>query len=162
MLRRGRGERGATLVEFALTVPLFVAMILFLVTGGLAYNQKLDLLHAVREGARYGATVPQNQVFVSGTWATNVRDIVVDRSNGDLTAAQVCVALVSQSPGVVVGGSSQASYTTQASGLPCYDDGNRDSGTRIQISASRPAQLEALTFTRSLTLTAKATARYEG
>ena len=45
-------ERGAALVEFTLILPVFMMMVLGTFTGAIAYNQKLDLAHAAREGAR--------------------------------------------------------------------------------------------------------------
>ncbi len=100
--RRGRRRvgggaersRGAVVVELALVLPLLVALLLGITTAGLAFNQKLDMTHATREGARYGATIPPSQSWTSGTWASNVRDLVVARSGGDLVAGEVCVALV--------------------------------------------------------------------
>ena len=73
-MRRKREESGAALVEFALLLPVFMALILGMFSGGIAYNQKLDLTHATREGARYGATVAVTNQFANGqNWASNVR-----------------------------------------------------------------------------------------
>jgi Flp pilus assembly protein TadG len=87
------GERGAAFVEFALVMPLVMVLLLGLVSAGMAWNQKLSLTHAAREGARYGATIPRDQSFTSGTWASNVRSLIVDRSGGELSGseASVCV-----------------------------------------------------------------------
>jgi Flp pilus assembly protein TadG len=53
----GRQERGAAVIEFALVVPIFF----LLVWGGLNFSrayQRLNVLTgALREGARYGATL---------------------------------------------------------------------------------------------------------
>ena len=167
-------EDGAALVEFALLLPVFMALVLGMLSGGLIYNQKMDLTHATREGARYGAAVDKAQTFsltncsTCTTWANAVRQQVVDRSGGDLTTGSgttagvstdgVCVALVSGSPAAVV--SPSTSYST--SGSTCFTDTSGDTTTRVQISARRPGKLEALFFTRVMTLTANATARYEG
>ena len=93
--RVGSGD-GAALIKLALILPLFLMLVLGMFSGGLAYNRKLELTHATREGARYGTTLSDDQVFVgSATWATTVRDLVMDRASGDLAGAQICVALVS-------------------------------------------------------------------
>ena len=157
-----RDERGSSIVELALTMPLFMMVALGLFTGGLLLHQKLQLTQGTRDGARYGSTVAQNQTFVSGTWATNVRDLVVERSLGVVPGGQVCVALVSESPAVVVGGASRASYTTNVPPAPCYDDGNHDPGLRVQVSTQRTGTLQALVFSMNVNLTARATAKYEG
>src|SRR4051794_16935709 len=112
-----RGERGAVLVEFALILPVFMLLMIGLFSGASAYNQKQQVVYAVREGARYAATVPKDQTFASGTWASNVRDLVVARSTGDLTNAQVCVSLVTGSPGTVV--TPTASFSTKSDGSAC-------------------------------------------
>src|SRR5258708_12152723 len=54
---RARGEQGASLVEFALIVPLLFALVLGIATGGLAYNRKISITNSRREGARFGATL---------------------------------------------------------------------------------------------------------
>ena len=49
------------MVEFALILPLVLMLAFGMVTAGLTYNHKIDLTHAAREGARYGATLAQLQ-----------------------------------------------------------------------------------------------------
>lgn len=158
-------ERGAALVEFALILPV-VAMITFgMLTAGMAYNHKMDLTHAAREGARYGATVPLAQCTPTSncggrTWAQLVQSVVAERSFGAVTASQVCVALVSGtgSPASPVG----STYTTKADGSACYDDGNGDTGNRVQVSLQKTDdKIDAVFFEYNLTLTSKATAKYE-
>jgi Flp pilus assembly protein TadG len=165
-------DTGAALVEFALVFPLLVVMMLGIVTGGLTYNQKLQVTHAVREGARYGATIPAGQNWTgSGTWASNVRDLVIERSAGDLTGAQVCVALVentSATTTVVVSatGKPQANFTTNTDASPCYTEAypqfnSNDNGRRVQVRATRPAVID-LAFSRiDIQLVGQATARAE-
>ncbi|MDR9450988.1 MAG: TadE/TadG family type IV pilus assembly protein, partial [Acidimicrobiia bacterium] len=51
-------ERGASLVEFALVLPLIMMIVLGLVSAGVAYNLKITLTHAAREAARYAAILP--------------------------------------------------------------------------------------------------------
>jgi Flp pilus assembly protein TadG len=165
-------ERGAVLVEFALVLPLLAMLLVGTVSAGLAYNQKLDVTHATREGARYGAAVSPAQLWASGNWATNVRDIVVARSGGDLTSAQVCVSLVvssSASASAVYSGSGHAAsyYTTTSDGSACYADtysqfSSTDNGLRVQILASRPGKIDLVVWPSvDLTLTSKATAKSE-
>jgi Flp pilus assembly protein TadG len=45
-------ERGAVAVEFALLLPLLVTLLMGIIQMGLAFNEKLTLTHAAREGAR--------------------------------------------------------------------------------------------------------------
>ena len=53
--RRGRSDRGAALVEFALLMPLLLLLILGIVEFGWKFGQFNDVRHAVREGARFAA-----------------------------------------------------------------------------------------------------------
>jgi Flp pilus assembly protein TadG len=160
-------ERGASLVEFTLIVPILLMIVFAIFTGGIVYNNKLDIVHSAREGARYGATVPQSQCIPTSncggkTWAQMVQSVVADRSDGVISTSQVCVSLVSGSSGTVVGGSSSADFTTKTDGSACFNDGNADSGTRVQVSAQRTGdKINAVLFTIPVTLTSQATARFE-
>ena len=49
-------ERGQTLMEFALVIPVMLVFLLIVVDFGLAMDRRVVLQHAVREGARTGAT----------------------------------------------------------------------------------------------------------
>lgn len=165
---RSTRERGAVVVEFALVLPILVALLLGVTTAGLAYNKKLNMTYATREGARFGATVPPSQSWTSGTWASNVRDLVVARSGGDLDAAAVCVSLVvSSSATTSAVYSPSASFTTKSDGSPCLVDtypqySDSDSGLRVQVTSTSSARIELAVWKPvDAILTAKATARSE-
>ncbi len=159
-------DRGAALIEFALALPLLMVLIVGMVTAGHAYDQKLQVTHAAREGARFAATVAPSQVFSNGdTWANNVRDLVIERSAGQLDAAQVCVSLVEGSPGTVHDGS--ASYSTAGSATPCiagqaYPMSGADDGMRVQVTAARPGRIDLVMFGEvNFTISTSATAKSE-
>jgi Flp pilus assembly protein TadG len=164
---RGDSERGAALVEFALVAPLLIMLITGMVTAGHAYDQKLQIVHATREGARFAATVPATQAFTNGdTWANNVRDLVVERSAGVLAAADVCVSLVEGSPGSVHAAS--ANYSTEGAATPCIPgqtypvSEGTDVGLRVQVTASRPGKIELVIFPDlHVTMSSEATAKSE-
>ena len=93
-------DRGAAIVEFALILPLLSMMALGMLTGGIALDRKQDINNAAREAARFGATVAEHQCDDTSkcdgfTWAQLVRSLAVERSNGAVVPANVCVALVS-------------------------------------------------------------------
>jgi hypothetical protein len=50
-----RQERGQSLVEFGLAMPVLVALLLFIVSCGQLFSAQLVLINAAREGARVGA-----------------------------------------------------------------------------------------------------------
>lgn len=157
-------EKGAALVEFALIVPVFMMLVLGMFSGGMAYNRQLALTNATREGARYGATVPKDQCAPTSncggkTWTQLVQQMTVQRAEGVLDSAAVCVALVSgagSAPTPV-----DAAHTTRTDGKACYVDNSADNGRRVQVTVTRADKLEALVFTMPLNLHASAAARFE-
>ncbi len=88
MLLRRRDDRGASVVELALVLPMLVMLLLGSITGGLALNTSIAVADAVREGTRFGATT-----VVSGSWGTDVRDMTVSLSATELSAGEVCAVL---------------------------------------------------------------------
>jgi len=183
----GRDECGTSMVQFALILPLFMMLVLGMLTGGASYNRQLGLTHAALEGARYGATLPvatPGASFVAApcggqTWAAAVQSTVVGRSAGALACDQVCAALVTGLPGAeaVV---TQTATTVSTGDRICYHDASgTDPGKRVQVCVDRdpPAappdecvngaagssdKLEVLFFSVGLRLHARATARFGG
>jgi hypothetical protein len=171
---RGRcqGDSGVAVVEFALIFPLFFAVALGAITGGLAYNQKIEITHAAREGARWGSTVSPSDAFANNQpWDYNVSQMVLTRAAGDLSVAgaSVCVSLVKGSSGtaggVTVPGSSdipghtQADFSTNGTS-PCDSTEyypvtvGGDAGFRVQVRASRPGKIETGFYAFNFTMTA--------
>ena len=150
-----RDERGAAIVEMALVLPLFMALLLGIFTGGSAYFQKISLVDAVREGARYGASL-RTDVATGGlaTWRQNVSARVVELSGGQLTAADVCVDLVTPTgTNAVCGVSDPPGAASDPTVLA--------PARLVKVSAKRATKIEFYFFTTSPTLTAKVVARYE-
>ena len=54
MGRVAKGQEGASVVEFAVITPLFVALLFAIVEFGMVLYTKGMITHAAREGARYG------------------------------------------------------------------------------------------------------------
>jgi Flp pilus assembly protein TadG len=172
--KRGRGERGAALVEFTLILPLLLLIVFGGVTTALAYERKSELVYAVRDGARYGSTVPRDQCDTTSNcgnrnWAQLVQFVTSKRSDGALATGDICVALV-------VGGSSSTAATvyTRTGGVyatgtnttfpdtGCFDDGNGDTGMRVHVSAIKNGQKINLIFsTLGVNLKSTASSRYE-
>jgi hypothetical protein len=136
------------------------------ITAAITYNHKIDLTHAAREGARYGATLPQLQCIGSPnpcgtkTWAQVVQAVVVQRALGDVTAADVCVSLVTGNPGSVL--ASGFSVNTPNGNGTCYSDGNDDPGKRVQVAIRKTGdEINGILFKMPVTLTSQATAKFE-
>jgi Flp pilus assembly protein TadG len=149
---RARGDRGGALVEFAIIAPLVFMLLIGTFTGGVALSRKNSMTNAVREGARLGATLNHD-----AAWAGAVRDRVVELAGGDLTTAQVCVKLV-QAPSTQIRASScpaaLAGLEPAITGVPAGD-------CTVLVWAQRTSEIEAVLFSRDLTLTSKSVSRYE-
>jgi Flp pilus assembly protein TadG len=147
---RRRSERGAVFLEFAVILPLLLALILGIFTGGQAYSEKIAVMEAVREGARYGASLPMGSGAGALTaWETGVRNRVVDASGGEVALADVCVAWVLPSSTVHCGLSDPAGAS------------NEPSVHLVKVSASKAATMQFFFFSKSTTLTGRLVARFE-
>ena len=51
-------RRGAHAIEFALTIPLFVALVAAIFEFGWMFFMRSTVIHAVRDGCRAGAVIP--------------------------------------------------------------------------------------------------------
>ncbi len=145
-----RSERGAIFLEFALILPLLLALILGLFTGGQAYTDKIAVMEAVREGARYGASLPMGAgAGALSAWEAGVRNRVVDASGGGIAPANVCVAWVLPT------GASHCGLAdpTGASNEPTVH--------LVKVSATKPASMQFFFFSKTTTLTGRLVARFE-
>lgn len=149
------GERGAAMVELALVLPLVMALLLGIFTGGHAYFQKISLVDAVREGARYGASL-QLDADTGGlsAWKQNVTDRVVQLSGGELAADDVCVALVTPT------GSDTTCEVSDPPGAQA-DPTSLAPASLVKVAASKVTTIETVFFTSTPTLSARVAARYE-
>lgn len=57
-----RETEAAALIEFAVALPLLVVLVVGIFDFGAAFNLKQELNNAVREGARFGAAQPSNDI----------------------------------------------------------------------------------------------------
>ena len=103
MMTRWRDDHGAATVEFALTLPLLMCLILGVITGGITLNQKIAVTNGVREGSRFGATLSVVSGCPSGPatmtcWLTQVADVTQAAAEGelnnDVASRSICVAYV--------------------------------------------------------------------
>jgi len=60
--RRSKSAEGAALVEFAVSLPLLIVLVVGIYDFGAAFNMKQELNNALREGARFGAAQPTNDL----------------------------------------------------------------------------------------------------
>ncbi len=117
-LFRPAEERGAVAVEFALVLPLLMALLVGIMTAGLGYNRILGVADGVHEGARFGATTVS-----TGSWGPKVQQQTIDLTALNLpgkppvvTPSLVCTQLIS-APSTVVQ-SSSCNLTTAPPATP--------------------------------------------
>lgn len=145
-----RSERGGSLVELVIALPLVMSLLLGLFTGGAAYTRKIALVEAVREGTRYGMSllVPTGAGGVT-TWETDVRNRVVGASAGELSSGDVCVKLV-----LATGGAD--------CGVIDPPGASSEPGVHlVKASVSKPATIQFFFFSISPTLSSGLAVRYQ-
>jgi Flp pilus assembly protein TadG len=70
--------RAAALIEFAVALPLLVVLIVGIFDFGGAFNLKQELSNAAREGARFGAAQPTNDLALNQPPSVDAVRYVVD------------------------------------------------------------------------------------
>jgi Flp pilus assembly protein TadG len=93
MFARSRGERGAAAVELAIVLPVLLMIIFGIVDFGRAYNQRLILTEAAREGARAEA--------VGANASQQVTNVVNNRFTYSMALTQ-CVSATTPTSAKVV------------------------------------------------------------
>lgn len=161
--RNNRQDRGASLVEFALILPVFVVLIFGMITGGIALSQQNSVRNAVREASRFAAVNP-----INGTppdivaYLDGVISQVEGASSGDLSDSAdgkvVCVAFYDGKKFV---SREKTGSATPVDGVgDCFTD-NLGSAARTQVYAKRKTEIGAIFFTVPITLESQSVSRYE-
>jgi Flp pilus assembly protein TadG len=78
-----RSERGQSMTEFALVMPLLVVILFSIIQFGIAFNHYLSLTDAVRAGARKAA-VARHLSDPEDATVTSVRAAATDLKEADL------------------------------------------------------------------------------
>ena len=105
-VRRGRGDGGAVLVEFALVAPILFLILFGTIEFGWTFLQNLDVRHGAREGARLVA-VNYDPGFNSGSAQTT--DIVNEICNRLDKKTNITVDIVNVGNNVNIGGTARVS-----------------------------------------------------
>jgi Flp pilus assembly protein TadG len=140
-------------VEIAIVLPLAMAMLLGIFTGGAAYFTKISMVDAARDGARYGASL---KVPVGGlnAWRQAVKDRVVELAGGQIVAADVCADLVVPTgTNTSCGVNDPAGASTDPSALT--------PASVVKVSVAKSVKIQFVFSTSTPTLSAKIAARYE-
>ena len=173
-----RRERGATLVEFALVMPVFFMMVLGMFSGGQSYDRKLRLTNGAREASRYGATLPVSNFSAPFTapattslqaWLVSVADAAVQNAEGTLNSSvsgrEVCVAYVYPTGTAATPNDRTTRLvrnTTQTfSNSTCFTDNRPATERRVQVQLRRPGRIQGLFFVINLNLRSETLTRFE-
>jgi Flp pilus assembly protein TadG len=81
--RRIRDERGQTMAEFAIVLPVLVVLLFAVIQFGILFNNFVTLTDAVRAGARTAA-VSRNDADPTGAATTAVRTSAADLNQSNL------------------------------------------------------------------------------
>ena len=164
----GTSDKGAALVEMALTITLLVMLLVGVVTSAIALGRDNSIQNAAREASRFAATLPEADA--------NLDDIIgVARAaaSGDLDASvpndQICAAFVPADYDPSDAMTTQPTRRIAIDGVLgpvesdwCFDDGRTGNDeARVQVIAQRDSSINAIVFTTNVTLKAQAAARYE-
>lgn len=90
-------QRGQTLIEFALIFPLIIVLLAAIVDFSIAFDRRITLQHAVREGARFAA-IETDSDAISQRTAVQAQGLVgegnvcVDYAAGTSAGDQVTVS----------------------------------------------------------------------
>jgi len=90
LYKRNRRQRGQSMVEMALVLPLFLVIVMATIDFGWALRSYIVLTNSAREGARVGAI---------GASEADIQTRVVSKSAGLLETADVTVTNAQSAPG---------------------------------------------------------------
>jgi len=108
-----RSTEAAALIEFAVALPLLVVLVVGIFDFGGAFNLKQELSNAVREGARFGASQPTNDLNLAKPPSVDAVRFLVDSY---LQTAKINDCGLSTAPMPFSGGSLTWSYNVSGGG----------------------------------------------
>lgn len=151
--RRGRGDDGATLVEFSLVSILLLLLLFGIINFGLILNFKQDVTRAAAEGARGGAVaIPlvQGQSYSTAAQAaaTSAVNDAVKQMGGKFKGTGCSTAGMTCSPPVVAACASQPAYQCVTVKVSYAYKANPLYGDLPLMSAFFPTKIEATSVAR--------------
>jgi hypothetical protein len=186
-----RGDEGASAVEFALLLPIFVMLVFGGLSVGIAYWKHISDVQAGRDSARYGSTLPFKDAG-TGTvcgddaipvtkWLECVRDVAISQSANWTDVASlstdsgyVCVAYVKSD---IVGASGTVPTTRLTAGtadgadppLPTAPSTGSTGGcflddrhdNRVQVVIARNGDFNAVLLGRTWRMPTRVSIPYE-
>ena len=167
--RFARTDRGSTLVEFALILPVIIILSFGTITAGMAYTRQLTISDATSQTARYAATLDRSayastDLFLDAVYA-RLMTVDDDELTTTATSRNICIAYVFVSSAGVSSTRSRTVTSTETatySNTSCYTDNLPATGDRrIQISVSRGDTIDIVFRRFNVTLRRQVAVRYE-
>lgn len=152
--RRWReAERGASLVEFALVVPLLTMFLFGIVQFGIAYDKQQSINSGAREGARLGALGDSTLADIADR-AVEASELSAVGNDPTVTVADDAGAIAgTRQPGGTYTG------TNDATAMPC---GRPTPSAYVHVSVSTPYDITIPLFgVHTVTIDAEAEFRCE-
>ncbi|RBP66000.1 TadE-like protein [Alkalibaculum bacchi] len=122
LLKLGKSDKGQALVEFALVLPILLALILGMIEFGWILNGKITLTNAAREGARVaaiyhdkGAVVDDaKEAVINASVASSLTIIGVNTTFSSDTTTVIAEAEIEPIVGLFFNNKEEVSLTAQA------------------------------------------------
>jgi Flp pilus assembly protein TadG len=162
-------ERGAALVEFAMSITLLMMILMGTITMGITHNDNLSIETAARESARFGATYPVDDAGSVLEWLQDVGQTAQDAATGSLDPGVdgrvICVAQGSGSTSagftrIRVTGNSTVSSAGESPSW-CFENTAPNDDVVVQVQLQREGWIQVIVFESTPTLTGQATSRFE-
>jgi hypothetical protein len=147
---------------------VLLAILLGIITGGIAFSRNIAVDNAAREAARYGATLPIDGDMT--VWLNDVADVAIRSATGDMDdgeqGRQVCVAYVFPDGGDPDDQTTRITVDTAgtrsvAVGGTCFADGRPNDERRVQVQLQRQSDIILVLWDRTVTLQGESTVRFE-
>jgi hypothetical protein len=103
-LGRRQRNRGQSLVEFALVLPVFFLLLAGIIDFGFMFYSRISVINAAREGARSAVTAIDNPTSIPSLVSSSVSSVATSLVPADLSDTATCVPLQQASCDFVAGG----------------------------------------------------------
>jgi Flp pilus assembly protein TadG len=132
----GERERGASLVEFALVVPLLTLFLFGIVQFGIAYDMKQSINSAAREGARTAA-IPTNNFTAVDAATRNGFQALANSGAVTVSVTNSATGYSSERVGLGAATGNATADGTASERTPCADNGaTQGEGTVVVVLAT--------------------------
>jgi Flp pilus assembly protein TadG len=148
-IRKKDGERGQSLVEFALVAPVFLLILFAIVDFGMGFHSWISVTNSAREGARVGAVGAVSDTTTTTCSPSLPLDGSIERRVCDTVGTAICTpsmdVTVGQPPAaesVVVQVDCAYNLITPLAGIIQMVTGNLINWSTLNLSSTATMRLE--------------------